>query len=96
VKKIIVERWNHFNTPLHTLAHAPNPRFYDEDLIAQSNWNRKAPHKEREVENGVKRGLMRIFPAHQHREVKEEFVSFAASLDEYSDISALDEHHESS
>ena len=39
---------------------------------------------------------MRICPAHLHREVKEEFVSFAASLDEYSDISALDEHHESS
>jgi hypothetical protein len=27
VKKIIVERWNQFNTPLHTLAHAMNPRF---------------------------------------------------------------------
>jgi hypothetical protein len=91
VKKIIVERWNHFNTPLHTLAHALNPRFYDEDLIAQSNGKRKAPHKDREVANGVKRALMRIFPAHLHREVKEEFASFAAGLDEYSDISALDE-----
>ena len=34
---------------------------------------------------------MRIFPARLHREVKEEFASFAAGLDDYSDISALDE-----
>jgi hypothetical protein len=83
VKKIIVERWNQFNTPLHTLAHALNPRFYDEDLIAQSNGKRKAPHKDREVANGVKRALMRIFPAHLHREVKEEFASFVVGLDDY-------------
>jgi hypothetical protein len=34
VKKIIVDRWNNFNTPLQTLAHALNPKFYDEELIA--------------------------------------------------------------
>ena len=84
-------RWNNFNTPLHTLAHALNPRFYDENLIAQSNGKRKAPHKDREVANGVKKALMRMFPAHLHREVKEEFASFAAGLDDYSNISALDE-----
>jgi hypothetical protein len=61
MKKIIVERWNQFKTPLHTLAHALNPKFYDEDLIAQSNGKRKAPHKDGEVANGVKRALMRIF-----------------------------------
>lgn len=47
VKKIIVDRWNNFNTPLHTLAHALNPKFYDEELIAQSNEKRKALHKDR-------------------------------------------------
>ena len=57
VKKIIVDRWNNFNTPLHTLAHALNPKFYDEELIAQSNGKRKAPHKDREVPNGVKKTL---------------------------------------
>ena len=81
-------RWNNFNTPLHTLAHALNPRFYDENLIAQSNGKRKAPHKNREVANGVKKALMRMFLADLHREVKEEFASFAAGLDDYSDISA--------
>jgi len=78
IKKIIVDRWNNFNTPLHTLAHALNPKFYDEELIAKSNGKRKAPHKDREVAIGVKKALMRMFPSHLHREVKEEFASFAA------------------
>jgi len=34
---------------------------------------------------------MRIFPAHLHREVKEEFDSFSVGLDDYSDILALAE-----
>lgn len=72
VKKIIVDRWNNFNTPLHTLAHALNPKFYDEELIAQSNGKKKAPHKDRVVANGVKKALLRIFPSHLHMEVKEE------------------------
>ena len=71
IKKIIVDRWNNFNTPLHALAHALNPKFYDEELITQRNGKRKAPHKDREVTNGVKKVLMRIFPAHLHRELKE-------------------------
>jgi hypothetical protein len=39
----------------------------------------------------VKKSLMRIFPAHLHMEVKEEFPSFAAGIDDYSDISSLEE-----
>eukprot|EP00253_Pinus_taeda_P001938 PITA_01938 len=91
VKKIIVDRWNNFNTPLHTLAHALNPKFYDEELIAQSNGKRKVPHKDREGANGVKKALMRMFPSHLHKEVKEEFASFAAGINDYADISALEE-----
>ena len=59
----MADRWNNFNTPLHTLAHALNPKFYDEELIAQSNGKRKAPHRDREVVNGAKATLMRMFPA---------------------------------
>lgn len=89
----MVDRWKNFNTPLHTLAHALNPKFYDEELIAQSNGKRKAPHEDREVVNGVKKALLRFFPADLHREVKGKFASFAARLDPYSDISALDERN---
>jgi hypothetical protein len=55
VRSIIFTRWNGFNTPLHTLAHALNPKFYDEDFIALSNGKRKAPHKDKEVATGVKK-----------------------------------------
>ena len=42
VQHIMVDRWNSFNTPFHTLAHALNPKFYDEDFIAQSKGRRRS------------------------------------------------------
>ena len=39
----------------------------------------------------MKKPLMRIFPAHLRRKVKEEFSSFAAGIDDYSNISTLEE-----
>ena len=80
-----------FNTPLQSLTHAQNPKFYDEELIAQSNGKRKAPHRDREVANGAKATLMRMFPANLQREVKEEFANFAGGFNEYSDVVALEE-----
>lgn len=62
VRTSIVDRWNQFNPSLHTLAHALNAIFYDEDLTAQSNGKRKVPNKHREVAAGVKQSFMRIFP----------------------------------
>jgi len=91
VRSIMVTRWNGFNTPLHTLAHALNPRFYDEDFIAQSNGKRNAPHKNKEVANGVKKAFQRLFPSSQQTMVREESASFAAGLEDFVDISSLEE-----
>jgi hypothetical protein len=57
VSSIIVTRWDGFNNPLHTLAYVLNLRFYDEELIVQSNGTRKAPRKNKEVANGVKKAI---------------------------------------
>jgi hypothetical protein len=91
VRSIIVTRWNGFNTPLHTLAHALNPKFYDEEFIAQRNGKRKAPHKDKEVATGVKKAFQRLFPSSQQTKVREEFACFAAELEDFADISALEE-----
>jgi hypothetical protein len=82
----MVTRWNGFNTTLHTLAHALNPRFYDKDFITQSNGKRKAPHKDKEVANGVKKAFQRLFPSSQQTVVREEFACFAAGLEDFVDI----------
>ena len=82
VRSIIVTRWNGFNNPLHTLAHALNPRFYDEDFIAQSKKG-KAPHKDKEVANGVKKAFQRLFLASLQIEVREEFSCFVAGLEDF-------------
>ena len=76
---------------MHTITHALNPRFYDEDFIAQSSGKRKAPHKDKEVANGVKKAIQRLFPTSQQTDVREEFACFAAGLEEFSDLSSLDE-----
>jgi hypothetical protein len=42
VRSIIILRWNGFNTPLHILAHALNPKFYDELIIQRKGRGRFA------------------------------------------------------
>ena len=91
VQHIMVDRWNSFNTPLHTLAHALNPKFYDEELIAQSNGKRKTPHRDRDLVNGAKAALMTMFQIDLQREVKEEFANFTGGFNEYLDVVALEE-----
>lgn len=78
LRSIIVTRWNSFNTPLHTLAHALNPKFYDEEFIVKSKGKRKAPHKDKEVANGVKKAFQRMFPASLQTDVRQESACFAA------------------
>jgi hypothetical protein len=89
VRSIIT--WNGFNTPLHTLVHALNPKFYDEEFIAQSNGKRKAPHKDKEVAIGVKKSFQRLFPSSQQTKVREEFACFVARLEDFANISALED-----
>lgn len=91
MRSIIVTRWNSFNTPLHTLARALNPKFYDEEFIAESDGKRKVPHKDKEVTNGVKKAFQRIFLASFQTDVRQKFPCFADGLEDFADISTLDE-----
>jgi hypothetical protein len=91
VRSSMVTRWNGFNTPLHTLAHALNPRFYDKNFIAQSNGKRKDPDKDKEVASGVKKAFQRFFPGSQQTEVRKEFACFVAGLEDFADISSWEE-----
>jgi hypothetical protein len=76
---------------LHTLKHALSPRFYDEYSIAQRSRKRKAPHKDKEVANGVKKVFHRLFPTSQQTDVREEFSCFVVRLEDFADISSLEE-----
>ena len=49
IKDIIISRWNKYNTNLHALAYALNPKYYDEVYLAKFGGKRKAPHKDNEV-----------------------------------------------
>jgi hypothetical protein len=75
------------------LAHALNPKFYDEEFIAQSNRKRKAPHKDKEVAIGVKKTSQRLFPSSQQTKVREKFACFVVGLEDFAGISALEERN---
>lgn len=76
-----------FNTPLHTLAHALNTKFYEKNFIAQSNGKRKAQHRDKEVANGVKKFFHRLFLTSLQIDAREEFACFVAGLEDFADIS---------
>jgi hypothetical protein len=43
------------------------------------------------VANGVKKAFQRLFPASLQTDVRQEFACFAVGLEDFADISALDE-----
>jgi hypothetical protein len=51
----------------------------------------RAPHKDKEVAIGVKKYFQRLFPSSQQTKVRDEFTCFAAGLEDFADISALEE-----
>jgi hypothetical protein len=42
-----------------------------------------APHKDKEVANGVKKAFQMLFPASIQTEVREEFTCFVAGLEDF-------------
>ena len=73
------------------MTHALNPKFYDEEFITQSNGKRKAAHKDKEVAKRVKKSFQRLFPSSPQTKVREEFACFVVGLEDFADISALEE-----
>ncbi|KAG6476013.1 hypothetical protein ZIOFF_065248 [Zingiber officinale] len=89
VHNILVERWNKSNTPLHWLAHSLNPRYYSHEWLQESP-NRLPPHRDIEVSRERKKCIERYYSnSSERRSVNEEFASFSAAIDDFSDNDAM-------
>ncbi|KAG6481700.1 hypothetical protein ZIOFF_058319 [Zingiber officinale] len=89
VHNILVERWNKSNTPLHCLAHYLNPRYYSHEWLQESP-NRLPPHRDIEVSRERKKCIERYYSnSSERRSVNEEFASFSAAIDDFSDNDAM-------
>jgi hypothetical protein len=80
VNDIIINRWSKMNIPLHCLAFALCPKFYDTDYLktpAPGGIPRKAPNQDKEVMTGVLEAFRKITDCDAERKtLQEEFTAF--------------------
>ena len=90
IKDILINRWNKYNTPLHALAYALNPKYYDEAYLAKFGGRRKAPNKDNEVANGFRTTISKICSDPMElAELKNQFTSFITGSGAFGNVNAL-------
>ena len=90
VYKILVDRWNKSNTPLHCLAHSLNPKYYSREWLGDEASGRVPPHRDMEISNERNNCLMRFFPEENERnKVVVEFANFSGCMGIYSSYDSL-------
>lgn len=90
IKDIIISRWNKYNTPLHALSYALNPKYYDEAYLAKFQGKRKAPNKDNEVANGFRTVISKICSDPMElAELKNQFTSFITGSGAFGNVNAL-------
>ncbi|KAG5556909.1 hypothetical protein RHGRI_007221 [Rhododendron griersonianum] len=91
VHKILVDRWNKNNTPLHCLAHALNPRYYS-DIWLEEDPKRVPPHKDEEVTNERKKCLKRYLNDSMERtKANMEYAKFSTKEGLFSDVDSIED-----
>ena len=87
VEDIIMERWEKMNIPLHSLAFALNPKYYDQRYIekpAPGGLVRKAPKKDPDVMKGVLEAIKKIGDdASEQKILREQFTHFISKKGMY-------------
>ncbi|KAF5800582.1 putative HAT dimerization domain, ribonuclease H-like superfamily [Helianthus annuus] len=80
INQIVLARWDKMSIPLHCLAHALNPRFYDKHYLqklAPCDVKRKAPNLDVEVSDGVIEAFKKIGEDEEERSMlRAQFATF--------------------
>ncbi|KAL2897839.1 Toll-like receptor 4, partial [Bienertia sinuspersici] len=80
VESILIERWNKMTIPLHCLAYALCPRFYDPKYLeapAPGGFTRKTPNLDREVMKGCMDAFEKIGENSTEKQMlRDQFVDF--------------------
>ena len=88
MEQIILDRWEKMSIPLHCLAFALSPRFYDSYFLespAPGGKARRAPNLDREVMEGVMIAFERICEDAQEQEIlRKQFATFTLKKGLYS------------
>ncbi|GFS32012.1 hypothetical protein Acr_00g0020400 [Actinidia rufa] len=91
VHKILVDRWNKNNTPLHCLAHALNPRYYSDKWLEEDP-NRVPLHRDEEVTNERKKCLKRyLIDSMERTKANVEYAKFSTKEGPFSDVDSIED-----
>ncbi|GFS43676.1 hypothetical protein Acr_00g0086400 [Actinidia rufa] len=91
VHKILVDRWNKNNTPLHCLAHALNPRYYS-DKWFEEDPNRVLPRRDEEVTNERKKRLKRyLIDSVERSKANVEYAKFSTKEGPFFDVDSIED-----
>ncbi|CAA0840437.1 Unknown protein [Striga hermonthica] len=87
IHKILEERWNKSNTPLHCLAHSLVPKYYTDSWLKDGDGvQRLAPHEDQEVSMNRVKCFKRIFEdPNDLRKVCMEYGEFSSATGLFND-----------
>lgn len=84
IQKVLEDRWNKSNTPLHCLAHSLVPKYYSQEWLRGEGHGirRVAPHEDEEVSMNRDLCFKRLFNNPEDlKKVFKEFGAFACDID---------------
>ncbi|XP_072959848.1 uncharacterized protein [Typha angustifolia] len=91
VHKILVDRWDRSNTPLHCLAHSLNPRYYTNTWISEDP-NRTPPHKDLEISRMRNKCLKRFFANGEERRIlNNEYANFSTATEGFDNYDSIED-----
>ncbi|XP_022869854.1 uncharacterized protein LOC111389199 [Olea europaea var. sylvestris] len=92
VHRILVDRWNKNNTPLHCLSHSLNPRYYSEEWLNEDP-TRLAPHRDVEISRERIKCFKRYLSNEERIMVNKEYAKFSTMEDDFGDFESIHDRY---
>ncbi|GAV56480.1 LOW QUALITY PROTEIN: Dimer_Tnp_hAT domain-containing protein, partial [Cephalotus follicularis] len=93
VHEILIDRWNKNNTPLHYLAHALDPKYYNEQWLNEDP-TRVPPHKDMEINQERTKCIRKYFPNLEDRnKVNMEYAEFVGKNGDFRDFDSIENRY---
>ncbi|KAF8403393.1 hypothetical protein HHK36_011495 [Tetracentron sinense] len=93
VEKIVIERWEKMNVPLHCFAHALTPKYYNLDYLhlpTPGGGKRIPPDQDNNILDGVLEALSKITQDEAQADiVRKQYFSFVGKKERFSTIAVI-------
>ncbi|XP_026441584.1 uncharacterized protein LOC113340676 [Papaver somniferum] len=90
VDGILTDRWSKSSTPLHSLAHSLNPRYYSRQWLDERP-GRVPPHRDLLIAGQRLKCFERYYDADELREVNIEYAKFSSCREEFANANTIND-----